>query len=103
MNLRGTLPTLILEALEHEPKHGYLIAKRIKERSRGVLDFKEGTLYPALHKLENEGLVESYETIEHGRTRRYYRIAKAGRAVLAKDRGEWRQLSRAVSLILETP
>jgi PadR family transcriptional regulator, regulatory protein PadR len=102
MNLRGTLPTLILEALEHEPKHGYLIAKRIKERSRGVLDFKEGTLYPALHKLENEGLVESYETIENGRTRRYYRISKVGRAVLARDRGEWRRLSHAVTLILET-
>ena len=102
MNLRGTLPTLILEVLEHEPRHGYLIAKRIKERSRGVLDFKEGTLYPALHKLENEGLVESYEAIENGRTRRYYRIAKAGRAVLAQDRGEWRRLSRAVTLILET-
>jgi PadR family transcriptional regulator PadR len=101
MNLRGTLPTLILEALGHEPKHGYLIAKRIKERSRGILDFKEGTLYPALHKLENEGLVESYEGTENGRNRRYYRISKAGRAALARDRAEWRQLSHAVTLILE--
>jgi PadR family transcriptional regulator, regulatory protein PadR len=101
MNLRGTLPTLILEALGHEPKHGYLIAKRIKERSRGILDFKEGTLYPALHKLENEGLVESYEGTENGRNRRYYRISKAGRAALARDRAEWRQLSNAVTLILE--
>jgi PadR family transcriptional regulator, regulatory protein PadR len=101
MNLRGTLPTLILEALEHEPKHGYRIAQRIKERSRGVLDFKEGTLYPALHKLENDGFVESYEETENGRQRRYYRISKAGRAVLAKDRDEWRTVSRAVTLILE--
>jgi PadR family transcriptional regulator PadR len=100
MNLRGTLPTLILEALEHEPKHGYLIAKRIKERSRGILDFKEGTLYPALHKLENDGLVESYEGTENGRQRRYYRIAQAGRGALAKDRAEWREVSRAVTLIL---
>ena len=100
MNLKGTLPTLILEALEHEPKHGYLIAQRIKERSRGVLDFKEGTLYPALHKLENDGLVESYEGAENGRQRRYYRISKAGRGALAKDRAEWRQVSQAVSLIL---
>ncbi len=101
MNLRGTLPTLILEALEHEPKHGYLIAKRIKERSRGILDFKEGTLYPALHKLENEGLVESYEGTENGRQRRYYRISDAGRGALAKDRAEWREVSRAVTLILK--
>jgi len=100
MNLRGTLPTLILEALEQGPKHGYRIAQRIKERSHGVLDFKEGTLYPALHKLEKESLVESYEEVENGRTRRYYRLSKSGRAVLAKDRAEWQQLSNAVTLIL---
>ena len=100
MNLRGTLPTLILEAIERNPDHGYSIAQRIKERSRGVLDFKEGSLYPALHKLENDGLVESYEGIENGRPRRYYRITHSGRAVLAKDRAEWRQISQAVTTIL---
>lgn len=101
MNVRGTLPTLILQALEREPNHGYRIAQEIKRRSKGVLDFKEGTLYPALHKLENDGLVESYEGSEKGRTRRYYRITESGRAVLAKDRESWREISRAVSLILE--
>jgi PadR family transcriptional regulator, regulatory protein PadR len=101
MNLKGTLPTLILEALAHGPHHGYRIASRIKERSQGVLDFKEGTLYPALHKLENEGLLESYGAVENGRERRYYRITVSGRRALAKDRAEWRQLSRAVTLILE--
>ncbi|HEY6345684.1 MAG TPA: PadR family transcriptional regulator [Bryobacteraceae bacterium] len=100
MNFKGTLPALILEALVREPSHGYRIAQGIKERSKGVLDFKEGTLYPALHKLENEGLVESYEEVESGRLRRYYRITKSGRAVLAKDRAEWRELSRAVTVIL---
>src|SRR5579862_5735156 len=100
MNLKGTLPTLILEALEHEPSHGYRIAQQIKERSRGVLDFKEGTLYPALHKLESAGLVHSNEGEEKGRPRRYYRITKSGHAALAKDRAEWRDVSRAVSLIL---
>ena len=100
MNFRGTLPTLILEAVEHEPSHGYRIAQRIKERSQGVLDFKEGTLYPALHKLENEGLVASSEEIENGRPRRYYRITKSGRSALAKDRSEWRRVSQAVTLIL---
>ena len=100
MNFKGTLPTLILEALVREPNHGYRIAQQIKERSQGVLDFKEGTLYPALHKLENEGLVQSFEGMEKGRSRRYYRITKSGRGMLAKDRAEWRELSRAVSLIL---
>ena len=100
MNFRGALPTLILETLQQQPSHGYRIAQRIKERSQGVLDFKEGTLYPALHKLENEGLVESYEGVEKGRPRRYYRITKSGRGILAKDRTEWRELSRAVTLIL---
>ncbi len=100
MNFKGTLPTLILEALLREPSHGYRIAQRIKERSRGVLDFKEGTLYPALHKLENEGLVESYEGVEKGRPRRYYRITKSGRAALTRDRAEWHKLSRAVTTIL---
>jgi PadR family transcriptional regulator PadR len=100
MNIKGTLPTLILESLAHEPQHGYRIAQRIKERSEGILDFKEGTLYPALHKLQNEGLVESYEGIEKGRPRRYYRITASGQATLAKNRGEWRDLSRAVTFIL---
>jgi len=100
LNFKGTLPTLILEALAHGPSHGYRIAQRIKERSEGVLDFKEGTLYPALHKLESDGLVESYEGLEKGRPRRYYRITATGRKTLAKDRDEWREISRAVTIIL---
>lgn len=59
------------------------------------------TLYPALHKLEQERRVESYEQVENGRTRRYYRITHAGRRALAEDREEWRSLSRAVSMILK--
>ncbi|MEI9814303.1 MAG: helix-turn-helix transcriptional regulator [Acidobacteriota bacterium] len=101
MNLRGTLPTLILEALENQPDHGYSIAQRIKERSSGILDFKEGTLYPALHKLELEELLASYEEIEKGRTRRYYRITNKGRGALAKGRAEWQKLAGVVSLILK--
>ena len=101
MNLKGTLPTLILEALEREPSHGYRIAQQIKSRSKGVLDFKEGTLYPALHKLEIDGLVQSYEELQAGRVRRSYRITEQGRRALAKDRETWREVSKAVSLILE--
>ena len=101
MNLKGTLPTLILQALkDEESSHGYLIAQRIKDRSEGVLQFKEGTLYPALHKLEADALVESKEAIENGRTRRYYKLTKKGKTILAKDRAEWREVSRAVTMIL---
>ncbi len=100
MNFKGTLPTLILEALAQQPNHGYRIAQQIKERSQGVLNFKEGTLYPALHRLENEGHVESHEDIENGRPRRYYRITRSGRKTLTKDRAEWLQLSQAVTTIL---
>ena len=100
MNFKGLLPTLILESLVAGPSHGYQIAQEIKVRSREVLDFKEGTLYPALHKLERDGHVESYETIENGRMRRCYRITRTGRAMLAQDRAQWQQLSRAVTHIL---
>ena len=100
MNLKGTLPTLILEALLEETSHGYRIAQNIKERSQGVLNFKEGTLYPALHKLEKDGMVESYDSVENGRTRRKYSITRTGRKMLTKDRAEWRALSRAVTMIL---
>jgi len=105
MNFKGTLPTLILEALMREPSHGYRIAQKIKERSEGVLDFREGTLYPALHKLENEGMIESFDGPssdggEKGRTRRYYRITESGRGMLTRDCAEWRAHSRAVTMIL---
>jgi transcriptional regulator len=100
LNFKGTLPTLILEELVQAPSHGYAIAQSIKSRSKGVLDFKEGTLYPALHKLETAGHVESYEGSENNRPRRYYRITKSGRGILAKDRAEWRAISQAVTVIL---
>ncbi len=101
MNLKGTLPPLILHALSRGTNHGYRIAQDIKRKSKGVLDFKEGTLYPALHGLENKGLVESYEEMASGRIRRYYRLTERGRKALAKEREEWRKLSNAVTLILE--
>jgi PadR family transcriptional regulator PadR len=101
MNLKGTLPTLILQVLEGGPKHGYRIAQDIKARSKGVLEYKEGTLYPALHSQEGRGLIESYERVENGRTRRYYRLTEKGVRVLAKDKQEWIEMSGAINAILE--
>lgn len=101
MNLKGTLPTLILQVLAEEPRHGYSIAQVIKKRSKGVLDFREGALYPALHAQEARGFIKSYELPCSGRVRRYYRITDKGSKELAGSRATWKSLSEAVDHILE--
>ena len=100
MNLKGTLPVLILQVLSAGERHGYAIAQEIKESSRGVLDFKEGSLYPALHSQEKKGFITSVDRSHDGRRRRYYRLTKAGAEALEVHRNEWRQLSTAVTEIL---
>jgi PadR family transcriptional regulator, regulatory protein PadR len=101
MKLKGTLSPLILQVLAGGPNHGYRIVREIQERSEGVLNFKEGALYPALHALEGDGALESFTQVEKGRTRRYYRITESGRKALDKERQEWQRVTHAVSLILE--
>ncbi len=100
MNLKGTLPVLILQVLEPGAKHGYAIAQDIKQRSKGVLDFREGTLYPALHGQEAKGLIEAFERVENGRTRRYYRLTEKGTKALVKEKLEWQETAHAVNLFL---
>ena len=99
--VQGTLDLLLLKILALEPLNGWAISQRLKQVSGDVLQVSDGSLYPALHKLEKEGLVESFDGTENNRSRRYYRLSMAGRSALAKDRAEWRELSRAVTLILE--
>ena len=101
MKLKGHLPTLLLKVLSRGPNHGYRIAQDVKARSKGVLEFKEGTLYPALHLLESKGLIESDEQVEQGRTRRYYRLTERGLKALDEEKEEWKRVSAAISLILE--
>ncbi len=101
MNLKGTLPILVLSVLEEGPSHGYKIAQDIKARSKGVLDFKEGTLYPALHGQEKKGLIKSRVKVENGRKRRHYHLTPKGRRALTKERGEWAEQSQAVTRILD--
>src|SRR5580704_13792616 len=101
MNFRGGLTALILQNLSEGPNHGYRIAQEIKQKSKGVLDFKEGTLYPALHGLEGRELIESYTQVENGRTRCYYKLTTKGKKALAKHKQEWLQFSGAISLILQ--
>ena len=100
MNMKGSLPLLILHNLSLEPSHGYRIAKQIRVQSDGVLDFKEGTLYPTLHNLEKLGLVVSYNEMENGRSRRYYQLTENGKAELARQRQEWTVYAGAVDMIL---
>ena len=98
--VQGTLDLLLLTIIALEPVHGWAISQRLKQMSDDALQVSDGSLYPALHKLEQEGLVGSYEEVEKGRTRRYYRITKSGRGALATDRAEWLKVSRAVTLLL---
>lgn len=101
MNFKGSLATLILQNLSHGTNHGYRIAQEIKTQSKGVLDFKEGTLYPALHGLEGKGLISSTTRAENGRARRYYKLTEKGKKALVLGREELLQFSGAVSLILQ--
>lgn len=101
MNLKGSLPLLILHTLSEGPKHGYWIAKEIKTQSQGVLDFKEGTLYPTLHGLEKQELIEAYTEIENGRERRYYRLTEGGRDALNHELEAWQRYANAVSMVLK--
>jgi|SRR5688572_9078333 PadR family transcriptional regulator, regulatory protein PadR len=101
MNMKGSLPLLILHTLASGANHGYRIASQIKDQSEGVLDFKEGTLYPTLHALEQQGLIESFKEMENGRERRYYRLTRKGITALDAERAEWEQFAGAVNTILK--
>jgi PadR family transcriptional regulator len=98
--LKGHLDALVLAALEQEPAHGYAIIKRLQRRSDDVFRLPEGTVYPALHRLERDGLVKSRWTAASGRRRRVYRLTRSGAEALAVRRLEWRTFSRAVDAVL---
>lgn len=99
--LRGTLATLVLSVLRGGPLYGYEIAKEIRERTDSVLHLKEGSLYPALHAMERDGLLSAeWQTIERGPSRKYYRLTAKGKAALVKRRAQWREFSSAVDSVL---
>src|SRR5277367_553944 len=101
MNFKGGLTTLILKNLSRGQNHGYRIAQDIKQKSKGVLDFKEGALYPALHGLEAKGWISSQTQEENGRVRCYYKLTEKGRKALAAEKQEWERFSGAFNLILQ--
>jgi PadR family transcriptional regulator, regulatory protein PadR len=98
--LSGQLDPMILASLFDDPAHGYAILARLRERSSGTFDLAEGTIYPALHRLERDGLLSSSWSSESGRRRRVYQLTRAGRAALQERRQEWRHFSRAVEAVL---
>jgi len=99
---KGSTTVLILSLLAERPMHGYQLAKELERRSEGFFDFKEGTLYPALHRLEREGLLTSeWEVVEEGPSRKVYRITDKGRHTLAEAANEWGTFARKLLSILE--
>lgn len=99
---KGSARVLILAMLAEKPMYGYQIAKELKRRSKGYFAFKEGTLYPALHGLEKEGLLTSeWEVMHKGPSRKYYRLTQEGRKALAAGTKEWATFSRRLLSILD--
>ena len=98
---QGTLDLLILKAVAGDPLHGYAIAQRLEQVSRGVVQVPEGSLYPALHRLENRGmLAANWKKTETGREAKFYQLTRKGRKQLETEAASWQRLSDAVSLIL---
>jgi len=97
---QGTLDMLILQVVALEPIHGYAIAQRIRQISRDAVQVPQGSLYPALHRLENrKALAAEWKASETGRDAKYYRLTAAGRAYLKSETANWERLSTAVRLI----
>ncbi len=100
--LQGTLDMLVLKALELEPMHGLGITERIGQWSERLLQVGQGTLYPALYRLERQGLITSaWKVTANNRRARYYALTRAGRKQLADELVQWRRMSRAVNLVLD--
>lgn len=99
--LQGTLDLLILRTLTREPMHGWAVSHRIQEISRDTLRVNQGSLYPALHRLEDEGLVKAEWGIsELGRRAKFYALTAAGRRQLVRETDTWRRFAEAVRLVL---
>ena len=99
--LQGTLEMLVLRTLALEPMHGWGISQRIQQLSRDALQIGQGSLYPALYRLERKGFVKStWSTTENNREAKYYQLTAAGRRALSTEQREWRRFVDAVDLVL---
>lgn len=101
--LQGTLDMMLLKALQLGPLHGYAIARRVEQFSDNVLRVEEGSLYPALHRMEQRGWLESeWGVSENNRRSKYYRVTRSGRKQLERETAEWRRVSAAITRVLES-
>ena len=101
--LRGSLDLLVLKTLSLEPMHGWGIGQRIQQISEGVLEVNQGSLYPALLRLEKEGLIASdWGTTDNNRRARYYRLTAAGKRALGTELESWRRFTTGLELVLRT-
>lgn len=101
--LQGTLDMLILKALQRGREHGYGISVLIRQTSKDVLQVEQGSLYPALYRLENKGWIESeWGTSENNRKAKFYKLTVAGRKQLLAERSNWKRLSNAINLMLKS-
>lgn len=99
--IQGTLDLLILKTISIEPKHGWAIAKRIEQVTSDVLQVTQGALYPALHRLEQQGWIRSeWRQSETGREAKFYSLTRAGSVQLKKELAQWDRLSKAVALVV---
>lgn len=100
--LRGSLDLLVLKTLSLEPMHGWGISQRVQQLSHGVLEVNQGSLYPALQRLEKSGLVTSdWQTTENNRRARYYRLTAAGRRALGTELEDWKRFADALQRVLQ--
>ena len=99
--VQGTLDLLVLKMLALEPMNGWAISQRLKQVSKAVLQVSDGSLYPALHKLEQEGWVTAeWRQSENNRRAKFYSLTRLGRRALSREAEEWERLSRAISMIV---
>ena len=99
--VQGTLDLLILKTISLEPKHGWAIARRIQQVSKDTLQVQQGSLYPALHRLEQQAWIKAeWKTTETGRMAKFYSLTGAGRKQLEKELENWTRLSSAINLVL---
>lgn len=98
--IRGNLDMLLLAILSREALHGYAVVDELRRRSGGVFDLPEGTVYPALHRLESAGLLASAWSTKSGRRRRVYKVTRRGVSVLAASKQEWAGFSSAIQAVL---
>jgi PadR family transcriptional regulator PadR len=100
--VQGTLDLLILKTIALEPKHGWAIGKRIQQISREVLQVQQGSLYPALNRLEHKGWIKAkWAETETGRQARFYSLTPSGRVQLGKEAANWSRLSAAINLVMQ--